>query len=139
MHCFSILLNLISSFSVTRYLFVWYAYVPIESIKCVLLLSFELKAMLLISLVKTFCLSLLNLCCVFNINLCFFRNYLLPFSKATHFHFIFSWWFISSSSWVPPKQFSLSYFFVCLLHFVFYYHNLLRNYKFLLLIHQILW
>ena len=33
---------------------------------------FELKAILLISSVKTLCLSLLNFCCVFNINLLFF-------------------------------------------------------------------
>ena len=66
------LLHLISSFSLTRSLIVPYAYVYIESIDCILLSSFELKAILLVSSVKTLCLSLLNLCCIFNIDLLFF-------------------------------------------------------------------
>ena len=49
------------------------AYASIESIDCILLSSFELKAILLISPVKTLCLSFLN-CCVFNINLLFLMN-----------------------------------------------------------------
>ena len=51
-----------------------YAYVSIESIDYILLSLFELKAILLISSVKTLCLSLLNLFCVFNINLLLFMN-----------------------------------------------------------------
>ena len=61
-----------SSFSPTRSLVVLYGYVSIESVDCILLSSFELKAVLLISSVKTLCLSFLNLCCVFNINILFF-------------------------------------------------------------------
>ena len=82
--CFIILLHLISSSLHTRSLFVPYAYVSIESIDCILLSSFELKAILLIYSVKTLCLSLLNLCCVSNISFYFLRilfnlfsNYLL--------------------------------------------------------------
>ena len=63
------------SFSLTRSLFVPYAYVSIKSIDCILLSSFELKAILLISSVKTLYLSLLNLRCVFNIDLLFLMNF----------------------------------------------------------------
>ena len=73
-YCFVVLLYLISSFSITRILLVPYAYVPIQSTDCILLLSFEIKAMLLISSVKTLCFSLLILCCVFNIDLLFLMN-----------------------------------------------------------------
>ena len=52
----------------TRFLFIPDAYGSIESIDCILLSSFELKAILLVSSIKTLCFSLLNLCCVFNIN-----------------------------------------------------------------------
>ena len=52
-----------------------YGYVSIESIDCILLSSFELKAVLSISSVKTLCLSLLNLCCVLDIDLLFFINF----------------------------------------------------------------
>ena len=58
------LLHLISSFSLTKSLLVSYAYVSIKSIDCIILSSSELKAILLISSVKTLCLSLLNLCSV---------------------------------------------------------------------------
>ena len=84
---FIILLHLISSFSFTRSFLVPYAYVSVESVDCILLSSFELKAILLISSVKTLCLSLLNLCCVFDINLMFFMNSLFkfPFSLDNYF------------------------------------------------------
>ena len=72
LYCFIILLYLISSFLLPRSLLIPYTYVSIESINCILLSSFELKAILLIYSVKTLCLSLLNLCCVFNIILLFF-------------------------------------------------------------------
>ena len=58
-------------------LFHMHMHVSAESIDCILLSSFELKAMLLISSVKTLCFLLLNLCCVFNISLLFFMNCLL--------------------------------------------------------------
>ena len=62
---FIILLHLVSSFFHKRSLLVPCAYVSIKSIDWILLSSSELKSILLISSVKTFCLSLLNLCCVF--------------------------------------------------------------------------
>ena len=71
-YCFIILLHWISSFSLIRYLFVQYVYVSIESIHCILLESFQPKAISLIASAKTLCLSLLNLCCIFDINLLFF-------------------------------------------------------------------
>ena len=63
-----------SSFSLTRSLLVPYAYVSIESIDCILLSSIELKAILLISSVKTLYLSRLNLCYVCNIIFLYFMN-----------------------------------------------------------------
>ena len=63
-----------SSFLLIRSLLIPYEFISIELIDCILLSSFELKAMLLISLVETLCLSLLNLCCVFNIDLLCFTN-----------------------------------------------------------------
>ena len=70
---FIILLHLIS-FLLTRSLLVPYAHISIESIDCILLSSFKIKAILLISSIKTFCFSLLNYCCGFNINLLLFMN-----------------------------------------------------------------
>ena len=64
-----------SSFPLTKTLVVPYAYVSIESIDSILLLSFELKAILLISPVKTLCLSILNLCYVRNVNLLFLMHF----------------------------------------------------------------
>ena len=48
-----------------------YADVSTKSIDCIILLSVELKSMLLISLAKKLCLSLLNLYRDFNINMLF--------------------------------------------------------------------
>ena len=88
LYSFIILLRLISPFLLTRSLLVPYVYVSIESIDCILLSSFELKAILLISSVKTLCLSLLNLCCVFDIDLLFLMNSLW-FFKTICVNFIF--------------------------------------------------
>ena len=55
LHYFIILLHLTSSFSLTKFFLVPYAYVSIKSIDCFLLLLFEHKSILL------------NLCCAFNI------------------------------------------------------------------------
>ena len=74
LYCFTILSYLTFSFLPIRSLFVPYVYVSIESIDCIVLLSFELKAILLNSSVKILWLLLLNLCGVFNINLLFFIN-----------------------------------------------------------------
>ena len=65
-------MRLVFSFLHRRSVLITCAYVSIESIDYILLSSFELKAILLISLIKTLCLSLLNLCCVFNITFLFF-------------------------------------------------------------------
>ena len=81
-----------SSFSLTRSFLFLYVYVSIESIDCIPLSSFELKAVLLISLVKTLCLSLLNLCCICNINLLFFYEFfMLSFvtKEIIYINFIF--------------------------------------------------
>ena len=75
-----ILLNLVSSFSLTKSLLVPYAFFSIESFECILKSSFEIKAILLISSVKTLCLSFLIFCCVFNISLLFLTNYLWFFN-----------------------------------------------------------
>ena len=72
LYCFITLLRLFFSFLHTRSLLVLYAYVSTKSIDFILLSSFELKELLLISSVKTLCLSLLNLFCAFNIS--FFTN-----------------------------------------------------------------
>ena len=74
LYSFIMLLHLISSFSLTRCLLVPFAYVSIKSIDCILLSSFELKAILLISSVKTLCFSVLNLCFAFKIDLLFLIN-----------------------------------------------------------------
>ena len=54
-------------------IFSFFGYVFIKSINCILLSSFELKAILLITSVKSLCPSVINLCCSFNI--IFFTNY----------------------------------------------------------------
>ena len=81
LYCFITLLHLVSSFSLTRPLLFPDAYVCI--VDCIILSSFELKVIFLISSVKTLCLSLLNVCCVLNINLLFFMNSLWSSSKLS--------------------------------------------------------
>ena len=76
-------LHLISSFSITRSLLVAFAYVSIKSIDCIILSSFELEAILLISSVRSLCLLLLNLRCVLNINLLFLMNSLQSFLRLS--------------------------------------------------------
>ena len=105
LYCFIILLHLISSSLHTRLLHIPYEYVSIDSIDKSLLSLFELKAVLLISLVKTFFFSHLTLCCVFNTSLLFFYKFLLIFLKIIYVNFIFSRRFILFSSWVASKQF----------------------------------
>ena len=67
-------------------LFIPFAYVSIQSIDCILLSSFKLKAILS---VKTLCFSHLNLCCVFKINLLFFRNSFSSFLRLTTLFLVF--------------------------------------------------
>ena len=74
LYYFITLLELISSLLHTKSLFIPYTYGSIESIDCIILRWFELKAILLISSVKRLCFSLLSLCCVFNIIFWFFMN-----------------------------------------------------------------
>ena len=73
-------LRWISYFSFTSSLLILYAYVSIKLIFVILLSSFKLKGIFLISSVKT-CLSLLNHCFVFDINLLFFFYSLWCFLK----------------------------------------------------------
>ena len=87
---FIILLHLISSFSFIRTFLLLYASVSIESFYCIFLLSFKLKAILLISSVKRLSLSLLNLSCVLNINLSFFMNSLRSVLRLSTLIFFFS-------------------------------------------------
>ena len=67
-------------------------YVSVESIHCILLSTLELKAVFLISSVKTLRLSLLNLCCVFNITFFYFvislsLSAFLSFLNSLYFKF----------------------------------------------------
>ena len=81
LYCFIMLLHLIFSFLRNRFLLFSYAYISTESIDYNHLSSFELKTVLLISSVKTWCLLLLNLCCVFNITSLVLKKYLDFFRK----------------------------------------------------------
>ena len=111
MYCVIILLHLISSLLHTRSLFTPYAYVSTKSIDCILLSSLELKAILLISSVKTLCLSFLNLCCVYNTSLLFFMNSFESSRLSTSILF-FSEWLILFSIWDASKQLNLSFLFM---------------------------
>ena len=91
---------ILCTFSLNRSLIFPYTCICIKSIDCILLSSFEIKLILLISLVKSLCLSLLILCSVFNINLLFFMNYLWPFLR--HPILFFSRCFILFSIWELP-------------------------------------
>ena len=103
LHCSIILLHLFFSFLHIKSFLVPYAFLSTESIDCILLSSFKLKAILLISSVKTLCLSLLNLCCVFCSDF-FFFNLLMFFLRFSVLIF-FSNWFILFLSSVAFKQF----------------------------------
>ena len=94
---FIILLHLISCFSLTRSLIVPYAHISIEPIDCILSLSFELRAILLIYSVKTLCLLLINLCYIFNIDLVFLMT-CLRFLRLSMLILFFSRYFILLSS-----------------------------------------
>ena len=63
LYCFIVSLHSISYFLQTKSLFT-HIHVSNEPVDFIHLPSFEYKAILLISLVKTLCLSLLNLCCI---------------------------------------------------------------------------
>ena len=89
LYFFIVLLHLISYFSLTRSLLVRYAYASIRSIHCIVLSSFKLNEMLIISSVKALWLSLPDLCCVFNIDLLFLYNFLWFYFKTINAIFIF--------------------------------------------------
>ena len=104
---FIMFLYLISFFLDSRSLFVPYAYVSIESIDYILFSSFKLKAILVISSLKTLCFSLLNLCFVFRISI-FFYEFLVIFFKTMYANFIFLYkWLFLSWSWIASKHSSL--------------------------------
>ena len=85
---FYYLLQLNSFFLHSRYLIscLLCTYVFIVSTDCILLTSFEVKAVLLISSLKT-CISFLTFCCVFNISSIFFMNSFLSSLRLHQFHF----------------------------------------------------
>ena len=110
-----------------------------------ILLSFEIKAILLISSVKT-CFSPINLCCVFNISLLFFMNSLKSSLRRFTSILCFPRWFLLFSIWAGSKtvfgifEFNFTFYdtlFCAYCFFHLYYHQLLSKYKFLLLIQQI--
>ena len=72
LNCFIILMRLIFSFFYIRSLLIPCEYVSIESIDCFFLSSFELKAIFLISSVKTLWFCLKIFACVFNIIFSYF-------------------------------------------------------------------
>ena len=82
-------MRLIFSFLHIGSLLVPYAYISIESIDRNFLSSFELKAILLISSVKTLCLSILKISCVFNFTLLFFYEVFLILFKTNYVNFFF--------------------------------------------------
>ena len=141
---FIILLHLISSFSLTRSLHVPYAYISVESIDCILLSSFEPKAILLISSIKTLCPSLLNLCCVFNINLLLLLNSSWSSLSISFYFYLDNLFYYQAELLLNSfynfkiQVFFLWHTFLCLLLFCLDCCHLLSNYKFLLLIQQIL-
>ena len=94
LYCFIVLLHLISSFSLTGFLLIPYAYASIKSNDCILLSSFELSGILLISSVKTLCFSFLNLYSVFNMDLLFLMNFSRFFVRLSMLILFFSRYFI---------------------------------------------
>ena len=101
MYCFIIFLHSISSSLFTKSLLIPYEYFSIKSIDWILLSSFELKAISLISSIKTLCFSPLNLA-DFLISICFYEFFMI-FPKTIHIIFIFSKKFILLSSWDASK------------------------------------
>ena len=114
MYCF-ILNYLIFSFSHNRSLFVPYAYVSVESIDCIVILSsLAFSAILLNFLVNAICFLLLNFCRDFNINLLLFISSLWFSLKLSTSALFFSSWFILFSSLVAFKQLLKSSFYYTL-------------------------
>ena len=112
------LLHLISSFLLIRSFFVRYAQVSIESIDCILLSSFELKANLLIFSVKRSCLSPLNLVVLLICFYCFYKFFLTFYKTCTSVLLLFNWINLFSSC-DACKQFlqssNLNFLFITLL------------------------
>ena len=79
-NCFIVLLQIISSFSLDLCLMFLQMFLSNQLI-AFFYYHLNLKAILLISLVKTLYISLLNLCCVFHINLLFFMISCMIFFK----------------------------------------------------------
>ena len=141
LHCFIILYHLCFSFLHIKSFIVPYVYVSTESIDCIRLSSFELKAVLLISSEEIFCLSLLNLCCVYNITFLFFKNslwFFLRLAVLTFFmaDFIFKLSCFKTVFIIFEFIFSFYDIMFCSCLFIFTYHYLLKSCKFLLLIQQ---
>ena len=109
---------LISSFLHTKGLFIPYAYVSIKSIDCIALSSFVLKAILLISSLKTLHLSLLNFA-VFSI-LSISYIIFFEFFKAIYISYIFSFFFVLFSIWAVSKQFCIAIKCTFSFHYTFF-------------------
>ena len=121
------------------------AYVFIESIDCILLSSFELRARLLklIFSVKSLCLSLLSLCCVFNINLLclmislLFYYYICQIYLFLDISFYYQVDFPINSFYHFQIQVVIYNTLFCDFCFFIFIIAVLKNYMFLLLIQQV--
>ena len=96
-----------------------YAYIPIESIDCILLSSLAFNPILLTSSVNILCFSSLNLCCYFIINLLLFMSSLWFSLRIYTLTLFFPRLFILFSIWVASKQFlkSSNMSFLLITHF----------------------
>ena len=126
LYWFFIWLNLISSFSLSRFLLVPHVYVSIESIYCILLLPFECNAKLLISSVKTLFLSLF---CICNIDLLFLMNFLWIF-KIIFVYFLVDILFYYQFELLLNSFLNFQIHVSCLLLFCFHCCSILNSYLF---------
>ena len=137
MYHFIILLYVLSSFSLTRLLFIPYVYFSLKSVDYIPLSSFEFKTILFISSVRTPSLSLLNLFCVSNINLLFFCEFFMLSSVTKEIIYVILIFFLGGLFYSQIElllkgfyNFQFYVFFLwhtalCLLLFYFYYYHLL--------------
>ena len=98
----------------------------IESIDYILLSSFELKTVLLISLVKTLCFSLLNLCFASNISLFFYELFFIFF-----IFFYVVYFTIKMSCFKQFFKILKSFLFMKYFFYFFSFSSLLLSFKYL--------
>ena len=128
---FIIFLYLSSSFSLTRPLLAPYAYVSIELNDCILLSSFALNAILLISSGKTLHLSLLNLFCVFHNDLLFLMIFLSVFKD-----YLCWFYFFLDNLFYHKVEMLLNSFYNFQIY-TFFYDTLFRAFGFFILLSSI--